>query len=142
MFYIVETKEQLDYLQRNSSKQCFVNIISQNDNIHPSLTKPCLVYYHNGDKGYILSINHSEAFKLDWEDIKSFISQHDTVYVLDKKYHMYFIKPDNLYDLNFNKYINESEYDTKVHIDFNLQKYYIPELNSLIPISKDRKSVV
>lgn len=136
MFYIVETKGQLDYLQQNIPQQCFVNVISQNDNVHPFLTKPCLVYYNDGDKGYILPIDHNEAFKLDWEDVKDFISKHNIVYVLDKKYHMYFIESDNLHDLNFNKYINESEYDTKVHIDFNQQKYYLSELNSLIPISK------
>jgi hypothetical protein len=136
MYYIVETKEQLNYLQQELPKQCFVNIISQNDNAHPALTKPCLVYYHNGEKGYILPINHSEAFKLEWNDVKLFIASHDNVYVLDKKYHLYFLDPNNLYDLNFNKYIDESIYDTPVHINFNKQKYYLPELNSLIPIPK------
>lgn len=136
MYYIVETKEQLTYLDYNKPKQCFVNVISQNDNHHPSLTKPCLVYYHNGEKGYILPINHSEAFKLEWNDIRTFIDSHDKVYVLDKKYHLYFLDHNNLYDLNFNKYIDESNYDTPVHTNFNRQKYYLLELNTLIPISK------
>jgi hypothetical protein len=136
MYYIVETKEQLNYLQQDLPQQCFVNIISQNDNVHPSLTKPCLVYYHNGEKGYILPINHNEAFKLGWDEVKTFISSHDNVYVLDKKYHMYFLDHNNLYDLNFNKYIDESNYDTPVHTNFNKQKYYLSELNSLIPIPK------
>ena len=136
MYYIVETKEQLNYLQQDLPKKCFVNVISQNDNVHPALTKPCLVYYHNGEKGYILPINHNEAFKLEWNEVRTFIASHDNVYVLDKKYHMYFLDHNNLYDLNFNKYIDESNYDTPVHINFNKQKYYLPELNTLIPISK------
>jgi hypothetical protein len=136
MYYIVETKEQLNYLQQDLPKKCFVNIISQNDNTHPALTKPCLVYYHNGEKGYILPIDHNEAFKLEWDLVRTFIASHDNVYVLDKKYHMYFLDHNNLYDLNFNKYIDESVYDTPVHINFNKQKYYISELNSLIPIPK------
>jgi len=136
MYYIVETKDQLDYLSQNKTDNCFVSVIPQNDNYHPSLTKPCLVYYHNGEKGYILPIDHSEAFKLDWEYVKHFIISHDVVRVLDKKYHRYFLPGDKLYDLNFIEYIDELEHDTKVHVEFNRQKYYLNEVNSLIPISK------
>jgi len=137
MYYIVETKEQLKYLfDKSEIATCFVNIITTNDNRHPSLTKPCLVYYNDGEKGYILPINHSEAFKLDWETVKQFICSFQTVCVLDKKFHLYFLPGDNLVDLNFDVYVDESEFDTKVHINFNCEKYYINELNSIIPISK------
>jgi hypothetical protein len=136
MFYIVETKEQLDYLGKPEHDKCFVNIITTNDNRHPSLTKPCLVYYNDGEKGYILPIDHSEAFKLDWETVKEFISSINTVYVLDKKFHLYFLPGHNLIDINFYSYIDESQFDTKVHTDFNREKYYIQELSTLIPISK------
>jgi len=136
MFYIVETKEQLEQLGKPHSNKCFVNIITTNDNRHPSLTKPCLVYYHDGNKGYILPIDHSEAFKLDWLTVKQFIYSFQKVFVLDKKYHLYFLSGDNLVDLNFVNYLDESQFDTKVHTDFNREKYYINELNTLIPISK------
>lgn len=137
MYYIVETEEQLKYLfDKSESNKCFVNVITTNDNRHPSLTKPCLVYYNDGEKGYILPIDHSEAFKLDWEIVRQFIRGIEKVYVLDKKFHLYFLSGDNLIDINFNGYVDESEYDTKVHIDFNRDKYYINELNTLIPIPK------
>jgi len=136
MYYIVETKEQLNYLGKPESNQCFINVITTNDNHHPSLTKPCLVYYNDRNKGYILPINHSEAFKLDWETVKQFISSFEKVHVLDKKYHLYFLPGNNLNDVNFHGYIDESQFDTKVHIDFNREKYYINELNTLIPIPK------
>lgn len=137
MYYIVETEEQLKYLfDKTESNKCFVNIITTNDNRHPSLTKPCLVYYNDGEKGYILPIDHSEAFKLDWETVKQFICSFQTICVLDKKFHLYFLPGDNLVDLNFDIYIDESEFDTKTHINFNREKYYINELNSIIPISK------
>ena len=136
MFYIVETKEQLEYLGKPEHDKCFVNIITTNDNRHPSLTKPCLVYYNDGEKGYILPIDHSEAFRLDWETVKEFISSINTVYVLDKKFHLYFLPGHNLLDVNFYSYIDESQFDTKVHTDFNREKYYIQELSTLIPIPK------
>ncbi len=136
MFYIIETKEQLEYLGKPEHDKCFINIITTNDNKHPSLTKPCLVYYNDGNKGYILSIDHSEAFKLDWETVKEFITNIDIVYVLDKKFHLYFLPGINLVDVNFHGYIDESQFDTQVHTDFNHGKYYINELNTLIPIPK------
>ena len=136
MHYIIETKEQLDYLDKPEHNACFVNIITTNDNHHPSLTKPCLVYYNDGYKGYILSIDHSEAFKLDWKDVEQFLSNIELVYVLDKKFHLYFLPGNNLQDFNFINYVDELQFDTKVHIDFNREKYYINELNTLIPISK------
>jgi len=136
MFYIVETKEQLEQLGSPEHNACFVNVITTNDNQHPSLTKPCLVYYNDGEKGYILPIDHSEAFKLDWETVKQFLSDIEIVYVLDKKFHLYFLPGNNLQDFNFINYVDESQFDTKVHTDFNREKYYINELNTLIPISK------
>jgi hypothetical protein len=136
MHYIVETNEQLSCLFQYKPDKCFVSIISHNDNFHPSLTKPCLVYYNDGEKGYILPINHSEAFKLDWETVKQFLSNIDTIHVLDKKFHLYFLPSDNLTDINFLGYIDDSQFDTKVHTNFNREKYYINELNTLIPISK------
>lgn len=136
MFYIIETKEQLEQLSKPEHNACFVNIITTNDNKHPSLTKPCLVYYNDGYKGYILPIDHSEAFKLDWDIVKQFLSNIELIYVLDKKFHLYFLPGDNLQDFNFINYVDESQFDTKVHTDFNREKYYINELNTLIPISK------
>jgi len=136
MFYIIETEEQLQQLDKPEANACFINIIPTNDNHHPSLTKPCLIYYNDGEKGYILPIDHSEAFKLNWEIVKKFISNIEVVYVLDKKFHLYFLPGDNLYDFNFIKYVDESQFDTKVHIDFNHEKYYLNDVNTLIPIPK------
>ena len=115
MFYIVETKEQLDYLGKPEHDKCFVNIITTNDNRHPSLTKPCLVYYNDGEKGYILPIDHSEAFKLDWETVKEFISSINTVYVLDKKLKM---TPYELWQLEtYGNYYEEDETQHDAELD-------------------------
>ena len=73
MYYIVETKEQLDKLEVKA--KCFIDIISLSEDAHPSLTSPCVVYYNNFEKGYIFPVNHSEGFSLGWEDIQLFIKQ-------------------------------------------------------------------
>jgi hypothetical protein len=44
MFYIVETRQQLRNLHC-SGDECYVNIIPLNDNYHPLLSSPSLIYF-------------------------------------------------------------------------------------------------
>lgn len=139
MFYIVETKEQL--LQLPIDERSFLQLISSNSNYHPAINDISLLYYKNSDKGYILPLDHSEAFSLQKEDILEFLSKHNKIYCLDKKLHSYYIPSDNLIDINFiildqeNKLI-DLECDTLVHRDFYRKYYHDPNLNKVIPISK------
>ena len=139
MFYIIETKEQL--LQLDIDEKPFIQLISSNSNFHPSCSDISLLYYKSSDKGYILPLDHSEAFSLQKEDILDFLSKHNKIYCLDKKFHSYFIPSVNLIDINFiildqeNKLI-DLECDTIVHRDFYRRFYHDPNLNKSIPISK------
>jgi len=64
MFYIIETEDQLSRLHTDCTN-CFINIVPLNDNFHPKLSETCLIYYKcPTSKGYLFTINHSEAFKL------------------------------------------------------------------------------
>lgn len=63
MFYIIETKEQL--LQLPTDGRSFIQAIPANSNYHPINNTVSLFYYKNGSKGYILSLDHSEAFSLE-----------------------------------------------------------------------------
>ncbi len=60
MFYIIETNQQLARL--DPQKSCYIEIITANDNYHPALSSLSLIYYRAEEKGYIFSIDHSEAF--------------------------------------------------------------------------------
>lgn len=145
MHYIIETSDQLKYLQLNSCyDSCFINIIPNNDSFHPKLTGVNCVYYRcSQTKGYILPINHTESFNLDWSEVLDFIKQHKIIHVIDKKFHDYFI-PETVQctDINF-KIINNgkdaiktNEYNTVAHNYFYRQHYFRNNVNSLIPISK------
>mgnify|MGYP003628844316 FL=1 len=69
MYYIVETEQQLKNLHC-AGKECYIRIIPMNDEYHSALTSPCLIYFKTLEsKGYILPINHSEAFRLSFETI-------------------------------------------------------------------------
>lgn len=139
MYFIVETLEQFSKLQ--VTDECFVQIITANNSYHPKLTSASLVYYHNGEKGYILPVKHSEAFSLDLKLIEDFLRKHERVYLLDKKYHSYFLQLDNGIDLYFVQLDQNNEFESLKCDTLLTQQYYakyegLSNVNEIIPISK------
>ena len=139
MYFIVEVEEQLKCLP--VEKDCFIQVIPGNDNMHPRLTNTSLIYYRSSEKGYIFPINHSEGFSLNLKNIIDFLSKHERVYVLDAKYHSYFLELKNYVDIYFtqeNKINRTIEYDcdTKVHQDFYNKRREDENINQIIPITK------
>jgi hypothetical protein len=139
MYFLVETKEQLSRLEHKDA--CFVQIIPDNYDYHPQLTGVSLIYYHNGDKGYIISVDHSESFSLSMMVVHDFISKHKVVHVFDKKFHSYYLDIEILSDINFQ--ILESkgsipnvDLRSKTQKDICSKYPNHPELNKIIPIVK------
>ena len=144
MHAIIETKEQLTRLHDHCVDSCFIQIIPGNDNYHPKLTNVSSIYYRClNSKGYIFPINHSETFNLDLEDVLEFLKKHDVIYVIDKKFHDYFL-PSTLTvsDIQFkslnktNKIIKPSDYDTPAHTHFYREHYFRNNINNIIPVVK------
>lgn len=141
MYFIIETEEQLDKLPK--ANKCFIDIVALSEDAHPSLTLPSVLYYNDFEKGYIIPINHTEGFSLDFEKIKALLSDKSEVYVLDKKWHSYFIHQDTLnvidvYSIMLNEEgkIEDLNCYTNVHRDFYHKHKYLESVNSIIPISK------
>lgn len=139
MFYIIETKEQLQHIPKDENS--FIYIVSSNSNYHPKGNSVSLLYYRSSEKGYILAVNHSESFSLDINDISEFLSSHKKLYCLDKKYNSYFINTDNLVDINFTIMDQENQMidldcDTLVHREYYRKYYHESNINKIIPISK------
>lgn len=144
MYYIVEKPYQLDYLISHSDEECFINVITLNDFYHPALTKCSLIYFRplTDKKGYMLCIDHSESFGLLYSDVLKLLEKYKKIYVLDKKFHLYFLPNQNLIDVNFNllntnkTIINDNEYNTVSHnILYNKHQNLI-DVDKIIPISK------
>jgi len=144
MHAIIETKEQLSRLHEHCTDNCFIQIIPGNDNYHPKLTNISSIYYRClNSKGYIFPINHSETFNLDIEDVLEFLKKHNIIYVIDKKFHDYFL-PSTLTvsDIQFkslnktNKIIKPSEHDTPAHTHFYREHYFRNNINNIIPVVK------
>lgn len=138
-YFIIETKEQLSKLPKTD--RCFIDLITLSEETHPSLTTPCVLYYNDFKKGYILCIKHSESFSLNIEDVQTFLYDIPTVYLLDKKWHSYFFHLPQAIDVYFNILDAEGEIKdiqcyTPVHLDYHNKFKYLEEVNALIPISK------
>ena len=139
MYFIIETAEQLSQLPR--PEKCFIELMSMSEHTHPALTTPCVLYYNDFEKGYIIPINHSEAFSLNTTQIEDFLRDIPKVYLLDKKWHSYYLDLPNSIDLYFTVLDTEGKIQdfqcyTPVHLDFYEKLKYSPQVNTLIPISK------
>ena len=134
MYYIVETEEQLNRLYC-SGDECYIRIIPMNDEYHSSLTSPCLIYFKTfEDKGYIFPINHSEAFKLDFDKVIKWIeSKYKKIYTINKKECLYFFNSSKLIDIPY----DNNNLDYTLIRSRTYDKYgYLPFCTSLVPISK------
>lgn len=139
VYFIVETKDQFDCMK--PSEECFIQLICGNDNFHPKLSYPSLLYYHDGNKGYMFPFKHSETFSLDLKDVENFLSSHKVIYLLDKKYHSYFLDLKNSVDVNFIRLdqTNSHEFgncNTILHNNFYSKFHKFPNVNELIPVAK------
>ncbi len=145
-FWIIENEKQLNNLSYN--KSCFINIISLNNNYHPSLTRVSLIYYRNNEenKGFIFPIEHNDGISIKLELIKNFILKHPSIYCLNKKDLLYLIGEefnlDKVIDINllhleetiFKLEIPNYKQTVSKYIENSFKSH--PKLNSFIPISK------
>ena len=96
MFWLIENKDQVNSFRRKSYKKAFVEVIPFSNTIHPVLNNISLVYIKplNGDKGYMVTIDHSEAFTVENSLVTELLDEIETIYVRDKKnfLHYYFHK--------------------------------------------------
>lgn len=138
-YFVIETTEQLSRLSKKD--KCFIELVTLSEHSHPKLTSPCVIYYNDFEKGYILSINHSETFSLPFEEVKNFLKDIPKVYLLDKKKHSYYLDLPQAVDLNFTMLDVQGKMDntqcyTPVHVDFYEKYKYSNVVNIYIPVTK------
>jgi len=66
MYWLVEDKEKTNTLTTIKLKEAYVEVIPFSNNIHPVENNVSAVYIKptNGSKGYMVTIEHSEAFRV------------------------------------------------------------------------------
>lgn len=148
MFYLIENNQQLTQLKLRINSDVFLGIIQNNDNFHPAISNKNIsliyIYVFSEEKGFIISLNHTESFSLNISDILEILQNINKIYVLDKKFILhYFPTLNNIYDINYiNILLNKpkieySSFNTPCH-DVFIQRNNInyPNINTIIPISK------
>ena len=138
-FYLVETLDQLKTFYNMEYKQAFVEVIPYNDNLHPILNKTSLVYVkpldEEGEKGYILSVDHSETLPINIKHINQVLKSFERIYVRDVKTFLYYFQFKHAFTLPppSHTYIQPT---TQVHDYFYRRFPTKQDINRIIPVVK------
>ena len=141
MFYIIERLDQLEQL--GPFDDCFIHLIPHNSNFHPKLTELSLIYIRplDGRKGYMLCIDHNEAFKLNKIDVIDWLTNNTVrLWLLDKKSAMHWLYSmrHKLFDAHLLEFVDLIDaLSNSPCLDFYYTHHRnLPNINCLIPISK------
>ena len=67
MYYLIETQDQLNRFFKDEGNECYLQFITNNSEVHPKLQSLCALYIYSfsKEKGFIINLDHPEAFNLD-----------------------------------------------------------------------------
>ena len=137
MFWLVESKDQIERFCQSGYKEAFVEIIPYNDKVHPTQNQICAVYIRplQSTKGFIIPTTHSETINVSINDITRILSNYNTIYTRDKKEFLHYFVLKTLYDITLNShtYIHET---TQTHSYFYSKMGDKKDINRIIPIVK------
>tara|TARA_R100000951_G_scaffold19252_1_gene16055 strand:- start:13506 stop:14759 length:1254 start_codon:yes stop_codon:yes gene_type:complete len=137
MFWLIENKDQVNSFRRKGYKKAYIEVIPFSNTIHPVLNNISLVYIKplNGDKGYMVTIDHSEAFTVENNLVTELLDEIETIYVRDKKnfLHYYFHKT-----CHQTKPTSPTDIPKETQVYQHFYKLYPnkEDINRIIPITK------
>jgi len=135
MFYLIETKNQLNKLKEKLSfnQYTYLEYIQGNDNTHPALAEVIAVYLNVEDKGYIIPINHPECINWDKDAVFSVLSNYEFK-VYDKKAALH-LNPQLSYTDIQHQTPLQTQHTTQAHAWY-YRKFPHTKVNKMIPIGK------
>jgi hypothetical protein len=137
MFWLIENNTQLKEFYNKGYKEVFVEPIQYHDYIHPKLTDISLLYIRpvKGRKGFIISINHSEATSIKKSTVYGLLKTFDAIYVRNQKTCLYHFQLTNLVDISFNT-PTLPEVTTAAHTFLYTHHPNKQDINKIVPIVK------
>ena len=135
MFYLIETKDQLNKLKEKLpfNQYTYLEYIQGNDNTHPALAEIIAVYLNVEDKGYIIPINHPECINWDKDAVFSVLSNYEFK-VYDKKAALH-LNPQLSYTDIQHQTPLQTQHTTQAHAWY-YRKFPHTKVNKMIPIGK------
>jgi len=140
MYYLIETKDQLDRFFKTEGAECYLQFITNNDNIHPKLQSLCALYIYSfsKEKGFIINLNHPEAFELELP--LQYLNSYTNIFVKEKIKALIYIPNLKYTDIQSIYYLLKNEPlqplpKTGAHM-FYERKYGANNVNKIIPLAK------
>ncbi len=137
MYWLIEDKEKIDILSTIKIKEAYVEVIPFSPTIHPTENSVSTVYIKpvDGSKGHMVTVHHSETFRVDFNLVQELLYSIEKIYVIDKKEFLHYFYHPTIVSLTLLHPKFEKE-TTTTH-SFFYSKY--PEqknINIIVPIVK------
>ena len=135
MFYLIETKNQLNQLESNlsSSLTRYLEFIQGNDNTHPTLAEIIAIYLEVDGEDFIIPLNHLECINWDKDAILSVLANYEFC-VLDKKAALHAAPHISYTDIQHSIPLLD-QHTTNAH-QWYYRKFPHTKVNKMIPIGK------
>jgi len=137
MYWLIEDKEKIDILSTIKLKEAYVEVIPFSPTIHPVENSVSAVYIKpvDGSKGYMVTIHHSEAFRIALELVQDLLYTIEKIYVIDKKEFLHYFFHSNVISLTLLHPKFEKE-TSNTHSFFYSKHPEQKNINIIIPIVK------
>ena len=137
MYWLIEDKEKINILSTIKLKEAYVEIIPFSPTIHPVENSVSAVYIKpvDGSKGYMVTVHHSEAFRVEIGLVQDLLYTIEKLYVIDKKEFLHYFFHSNIVSLTLlhSKFEQET---SNTHSFFYHKHPEQKNINTIIPIVK------
>ena len=135
MFYLIETKNQLNQLELklSSSLSRYLEFIQGNDNTHPALAEIIAVYLDVDGEDFIIPLSHLECINQDRDLVFSLLERYDFC-VLDKKSSLHAAPQLSYTDIQHSISLLD-QHTTQAH-QWYYRKFPHTKVNKMIPVGK------
>ena len=135
MFYLIETKNQLNQLELklSSSLTRYLEFIQGNDNTHPALAEIIAVYLDVDGEDYIIPLSHLECINQDRNVVFDLLANYNFC-VLDKKSGLHAAPHISYTDIQ-HSIAPLDQHTTQAH-QWYYRKFPHTKVNKMIPIGK------
>lgn len=137
MYWLIEDIEHIETICRTKHQVAYIDIIPCSHTLHPVENNVCAIYlrFENDNKGYIISVNHSETINFDLETVERVLNSIEKINVRDKKEFLHYFCLKHVYQPSPtpHPYIPQL---TPAHNHIYNKHLNIQDLNIIVPIVK------
>ena len=137
MYWLIEDIEHIETICRIRHQVAYVDIIPCSHNLHPVENSVCAIYlrFENDNKGYIISINHSETINFDLEIVERVLNSIEKINVRDRKEFLHYFPIKHCYQHSPSPHTYIPQL-TQAHTQLYSRYPSIQNLNTIVPIVK------